>query len=484
MFRLSLTNFVRQIKGRPFHSTRLEREFVRVYQLAAVRLTYVYAWIAATSFAVFSLTEFLVYGRNMTDEVQLIRGVVVIALVAIGFYLRSATDFIVKQYVNLVSFIILLIDVSACFLEYKSQIKGEPGFFYLSVASISIILTVTSYGFLRLPVARAIALTLVCDAVGIFTAMQSMVPNPNMISRMMTYTLTANLIGFVLHRLLEMSERRVFFKTLRLNRVAALRQKLIEAEAAANETKTRFLAMLSHEIRTPMNGILGLVGMLQRDVEMNESKAKAFDALSFSCDRLLRTFNDLLDYAKLGHSDAITMLKPSFFNLEQMMEEASKIFNYAAQQKNIALVTDFTQVERATLLGDHSKLSRVVVNLISNAIKFTSQGWVSVKASSKRLSNDVAHIRIEVSDSGIGIPREHLTKVFQAFYQVDSSNARKYEGSGLGLAICKQIITAMSGTITVSSELGSGTQFVIDLKLPIAHAALHQPQAIAANSGP
>jgi signal transduction histidine kinase len=482
MFKKIFRNAVRQLKGRPFHDRNLEREFVNVSREPRVRLAYIFCWVAAAAFAVFSVAEFFFYGRPATDQVQIIRAGLILFFCFLGWYLKASPKLLARHYTNISSSIIVFIALAAFLLEFKSQVAGQPSFFYLSITSIAILLTLIVTGFLQLSVRRTFTLTIFCALACVVTATESMEPNAKLVGRMFTYLVTANLIGFVLHRLIEIRERRLLLQTMRLRKVAELRKKLIEAETAANETKTRFLAMLSHEIRTPMNGILGLVGMLQQDMEMTDSRAKAFDALSFSCDRLLRTFNDLLDYAKLGHSDAITMLKPSFFELEPMLQEACKVVTYAAQQKHIDLQTDFSQVERLTLLGDHAKLSRVIINLVSNAVKFTSEGWVRVTASSQRASNDMARISIVVADTGIGIPKEHLAKVFQAFYQVDSSHSRKYEGSGLGLAICKQIVTAMSGKISVDSELGQGTRFTIELKLPIAHAAhaIHAAQSAPA----
>jgi signal transduction histidine kinase len=336
-----------------------------------------------------------------------------------------------------------------------------------------ILLTIASYGFVRLPLPHASISAVFFAMATLLTIYLSDVYDPIVMGRLVTYLIVANIAGLILHRITEMRERRLFLQAVRLKNVAALRQKLIEAESAANEAKTRFLAMLSHEIRTPMHAIVGLLDMVQDDLkeQLDSKKLRAFELVSRSCDGLLATFDDMLEYAQLGHIDAAQRVgSPTIFHLDQVIEESCQLFEYKAEEKKISLTVDTTDIYELALLGDPAKMARVITNLVSNAIKFTNQGWIKVAASYVLLENDQAQINITVSDSGVGIPKADLPRIFQAFYQVDASYARRYEGSGLGLAICKQIISAMSGSITVSSELGQGTRFSILLRLPLAYA--------------
>ncbi|GHB57068.1 hypothetical protein GCM10008107_02460 [Psychrosphaera saromensis] len=246
-----------------------------------------------------------------------------------------------------------------------------------------------------------------------------------------------------------------------------------EAEAAV-AAKSEFLATMSHEIRTPMNGVLGMLELLEEDGLTKEQLRKAQVAKS-SAHSLLGLINEILDFSRL---DAGKMeLESIDFDLSALVGDTSLAVAFMAQEKGLELVLDLSQINDCMVKGDPAKLRQILTNLLGNAIKFTESGEIKVTVSTSNLSQNntgqkqpdknenMTGIHIEVSDSGIGIPRLKQEQLFEPFTQVDASTTRRFGGSGLGLAICHKIITLMDGTITVSSVEGQGSIFSIDLQL-------------------
>jgi PAS domain S-box-containing protein len=246
-----------------------------------------------------------------------------------------------------------------------------------------------------------------------------------------------------------------------------------EAEAAV-AAKSEFLATMSHEIRTPMNGVLGMLELLEEDGLTKEQLRKAQVAKS-SAHSLLGLINEILDFSRL---DAGKMeLESIDFDLSALVGDTSLAVAFMAQEKGLELVLDLSQINDCMVKGDPAKLRQILTNLLGNAIKFTESGEIKVTVSTTNLSQNntsqkqpdknesMTGIHIEVSDSGIGIPRLKQEQLFDPFTQVDASTTRRFGGSGLGLAICHKIITLMDGTITVSSIEGQGSTFSIDLQL-------------------
>jgi signal transduction histidine kinase len=253
-----------------------------------------------------------------------------------------------------------------------------------------------------------------------------------------------------------------------MKNVAALRKRVMLAEAAANQAKTKLLAMLSHEIRTPMNTVARLMGVVQRDLDGQLSVARlaTFRQVEQACEQLLATLDDLLHFSATSGSQ-VGRTAPSAFLLENLLNECGEIVSFAAREKGISLSIDAAQVLPIEVLGQPHQLKRVLLNLLVNAIKFTQQGGVTVHASLRREGGNQARMVIAVTDTGIGIPPEEHKNIFQLFYQVDSSYARRFNGSGLGLAISQQLAEAMGGTITVVSQVEQGSTFTISLALPM-----------------
>jgi two-component system sensor histidine kinase/response regulator len=255
-------------------------------------------------------------------------------------------------------------------------------------------------------------------------------------------------------------------------RTAELRHAKDLAEAGSR-AKSEFLATMSHEIRTPMNGILGMTELL-RNTMLSAQQRRFADSVQQSGEHLLSIINDILDFSKI-EADKLH-LESIHFNLRQLVEDLACLFARPAESKGLEMVCSVPHDLPVAVQGDPVRLRQILTNLVSNAIKFTSQGEIVVRVS--LLAEDVwqARLRFEVQDSGIGISEEAQARLFQAFVQADGSTTRRFGGSGLGLAIARRLVDLMHGEIGLHSQAGKGTLFWFEIPLrkqePSARAPL------------
>ncbi len=234
--------------------------------------------------------------------------------------------------------------------------------------------------------------------------------------------------------------------------------------AAADEAKSRFLATMSHEIRTPLNGILGFAQILQQELTDPQARLDVQKIID-TADTLTRILNDILDFSKIEAGKLEVESRP--FTFVELTNSVGEIFNAETKQRGIDFSLNLSGEPGLTLLGDPTRLRQIITNLVSNAIKFTSQGQVSLSVYVEPPQGIHSKVVIAVKDTGIGITKEHMQRLFQRFEQSDATTYRQYGGSGLGLAIVKGLIDAMNGKISVSSKVGQGTTFTIEVEFQV-----------------
>lgn len=243
----------------------------------------------------------------------------------------------------------------------------------------------------------------------------------------------------------------------------AMRRALAEAEAAAS-ARTRFVATVSHEVRTPVSGILGMVELL-KDTPLDDEQHSYLEMLQSASRTLLTVINDVLDFSKI-EADHLEMDEVAF-SPRDLVEGVAALLAERAHSKDLELTAYVDHAFPATVIGDPKRIEQVLTNLVSNAVKFTHDGSVVLRARVARRTRAGFLARFEVEDTGIGIRPEVQSAIFAPFVQADASTARRFGGTGLGLAISRRLVDLMDGAIRVTSEPGAGSCFTVDLPLTV-----------------
>lgn len=261
----------------------------------------------------------------------------------------------------------------------------------------------------------------------------------------------------------DITERRREAEALELAREEALQSARIKSE---------FLATMSHEIRTPMNGVIGLVSLLM-DTELDPQQRGYAEGVHHAGQALLDVINDILDFSKLEAGKLV--LDADDFDLRKLVEEVGDLLAPAAYAKGLELLVDMDPSAARDVRGDHVRVRQVLLNLASNAVKFTAEGEVRIRVGTTLVEAGEVELHVEVVDTGIGVSAADQPRLFESFSQADASTTRRYGGTGLGLAICRRLVEAMGGELGVTSELGSGSTFWFRLRLPVAEQPVQLP---------
>ena len=447
---------------RAFRDRELEHEFRHGFRAAGVRFFELAT--AVTGFAYFGF--FLIYLANASEaplaQPQPLRILMVVSLLSAAAVARFAKPFLVRHYVPICVSVVGLGIVCTSIIGSLVPSTESPYSRYWAIYSTAVFTTWVVFGFMRLPTSSTVFLAGLNAALSIWVA-SKYGADAKVIQRLVVHLGAINVMCFALYRLIGVRERKLFLRGKRQRSIVELKRARDKAEEASR-AKSAFLANMSHEIRTPMNGIIGSLALLQ-STDSEERRATLIDVARQAADGLLQTLNEILDFAKLDAKGGTLNIAP--LDVCRVCQVAVQTFQANATAKGIGLRFDSSRYpdDLAMVLGDEEKLRRLIMNLVSNAIKFTSEGRVVLRLRGKRAATGTQLV-MRIADTGIGIAEDKIPLLFDPFFQVESGMSRSYSGTGLGLAISRQLAHAMGGTVRVKSAVGRGSVFTVRLLLP------------------
>jgi signal transduction histidine kinase/FixJ family two-component response regulator len=447
---------------RAFRVRELEHEFRRGFRSAGVRFFELAT--AVTGLAYFAF--FLIYLAHTAGapfaQPQPLRLLMVVSLLSAAAVARFAKPLLVRHYEPICVSVVAIGIVCTSIIGSLVPSTESPYSRYWAIYSTAVFTTWVIFGFMRLPTGSTVFLASLNAAVSIWVA-NKYGADAKVIQRLIVHLGAINIMCFALYRLIEIRERKLFLRGKRQRTIAELKRARDRAEEASR-AKSAFLANMSHEIRTPMNGIIGSLALLQI-TDSDERRRTLVDVARQAADGLLQTLNEILDFAKLDAKAGT--LNIAALDIRRVCQIAVQTFQANATAKGISLRFDASRFgdHLALVRGDEEKLRRLIMNLVSNAIKFTSDGGVTVRLRGARTEAGI-RLTVRIADTGIGIAKDKIPLLFNPFFQVESGMSRSYSGTGLGLAISRQLAHAMGGTVRVRSAVGRGSIFTVRLLLP------------------
>ena len=474
--RTASSSALRNFGNRGFAHPELETEFRAAYSSHGPKFLFISAVLVAGYFLTFFAFDLFSGRLSITAPAQLGRLGIISAMLSFAAAIRTFRDFFTRHYAGCFVTVALVACGMSNLTIMSRHADDELVSLLWGLTSATVFATFVVYGFARLRAGATLLMSIALASIAISLALQRAESEHPGFQRMAVHLMAANLLGYSFYRFSLLRERKLFLQSKRKNRIAELRR-MKEMAETANRAKTTFLANMSHEIRTPMNGVIGALSMLS-DQQMSERDRLFVKSARDSARNLLHILDEILDFAKLDAQKIRLTSAP--FDPRDLIHSVCQAFQATAEQKNIRIRHDCKQVapQVRSLIADEGKLRQVLLNLVSNAVKFTQSGEVVVSLSVHCKDPEHAQVKLDVSDTGVGIPPESLDQLFQPFFQVESGSNRSYGGTGLGLAICKQIIDEMGGMVTVRSVLGIGTTFEVVLDVPysiLTAASQHQP---------
>ncbi len=452
----------RRLGPHAFKDREVEHVFRHGFRLSGVRFFQAAAAVGGLAYVAFFLIFLFDHPNAPFAEPQPLRlamAVVFLVAAAIG---RFAKPLLLKYYTP---FCVVVVSVAVLGTSYIGNLVASvdsPYSRYWAIYSSAVLITCVVFGFTRLPLRPVLFLAILNVAVAVWSASWHGA-DAKVVQRLLVHLTSINVLSLALYQITNLRERKLFLRARRQRTIVELTRARDKAEEASR-AKSVFLANMSHEIRTPMNGIIGSLALLGR-TPSEERRRALVEVATQAADGLLQTLNEILDYAKLD-AKGDGPLRIGAVDMRKVCQVAVQTFQANAMAKGIWLKVDASGLppDIGLVLGDDEKLRRAVMNLVSNAVKFTSVGGVTLRVHGVRVEGGV-RVAIRVVDTGIGIPANKIPLLFDPFFQVESGMARSYGGTGLGLAISRQLVEAMGGTVRVRSRPGKGSVFGVTLTM-------------------